>query len=215
MVQQERFSVNAVCQIGASFFQDGSCVPSKTCGWERAWYWLAYEWRLQCRPIFDAIPQGKDSIMQKLFAFSLIVALAACPALAQDEPDASAAPPGICIRPSLSMMLVANYEGSLSEALDEDALTEKEEEAFLVDFEATMAVKQSRLELVRAIHQLQVVEKKCKGTPAGDEATQLLKLLPQCKDLQPGRTATATASRKGTPAADHGRVAASEATKTK
>ena len=100
------------------------------------------------------------------------------------------------------------------EALDEDALTEKEQEAFLVDFEATMAVKQSRLELVRAIHQLEMVEKKCKGTPAGDEAAQLLKLLPQCKDLQPGRTATATASRKGTPPG-HGRVAASEATKTK
>ena len=153
--------------------------------------------------------------MRKLFVFTVLMTFAVCPALAQDEPDPSAAPPGVCVRPSLSMLLVANYEGSLCEALDEDALTEKEEEAFLVDFEATMAVKQSRLELVRAIHQLQVVEKKCKGTPAGDEAAQLLKLLPQCKDLQPGRTATATASRRGTPVASHGRVAASEAAKTK
>jgi hypothetical protein len=113
------------------------------------------------------------------------------------------------------MLLVANYEGSLSEAVDEDTLTEKEGEAFLVDFHATLAVKQSRLELVRIIHQLQMVEKKCKGTTAADEAAQLLKLLPQCKDLRPGQTATATASRNGTPVADHGRVAASEATKTK
>jgi hypothetical protein len=113
------------------------------------------------------------------------------------------------------MLLVANYEGSLSEALDEDALTEKEGEALFVDFHATLAVKQSRLELVRIIHQLQVVEKKCKGTPAGDEAAQLLKLLPQSKDLQPGRTATAVASRKADTATAHSRVAASEATKTK
>ena len=68
---------------------------------------------------------------------------------------------------------------------------------------------------MRIIHQLQVVEKKCKGTPAGDEAAQLLKLLPQSKDLQPGRTATAVASRKADTAAAHSRVAASEATKTK
>lgn len=152
--------------------------------------------------------------MRRLFAFSLFVALATCQASAQDEPDPSSVPPGVCVRPSLSMMLVANYEGSLSEALDEDALTEKDQEAFLVDFQATLAVKQSRLELVRIIHQLEMVEKKCKGTPTGDEAAQLLKLLPQCKDLRPGRTATATASRKATVAA-HGRVAASEATKTK
>jgi len=67
------------------------------------------------------------------------------------------------------------------------------------------------------IHQLEMIEKKCKGTPAGDEAAQLLKLLPQCKDLRPGQTATATAtaSRKAATVAAHGRVAASEATKTK
>jgi hypothetical protein len=152
--------------------------------------------------------------MQKVFVFSLLAALATCQASAQDRPAPS--PEGYPgVRPSLSMLLVANYEGSLSEALDEDTLTEKEQKAFLVDFQATLAVKQSRLELVRAIHQLQVVEKKCKGTPAGDEAAQLLKLLPQCKDLQPGRTATATASRRGTTVAGHGRVAASATTTTK
>lgn len=154
--------------------------------------------------------------MRKVFAFSLFVALATCPASAEDRRNPSPllpeGGPGICFHPSMPLMLVANYEGSLSEALDESALTEEEQQEFLADFQATMAVKQAKLELLRVIHQLETVEKKCKGSPSADEAAQLLKLLPPRKDLQPGQSATATAARKKATVARRGRVGPAEAT---
>jgi hypothetical protein len=164
--------------------------------------------------------QGKESVMRSLFACSLIVTLVACQALAEDQREHSATPlgddcSGVLIRPSLPLLIVASYEGSISDALDEDALTEDEQKDFMLDFEATMAVKQAKIELLRAIHQLEAVEKKCKGTPAGDEAATLLKSLPNRKDLQPGQLATATAARKRTTVARHARVAPAEATTVK
>lgn len=121
----------------------------------------------------------------------------------------------MCIRPSVPMLLVANYEGSLSEALEESALTEEEQMDFLVDLQATMTVKHAKLELLRVIHQLEVVEKKCKGTPVAEEAAQLLKVLPQRKDLQPGQAPVTMAARKKSTAARQARVPAAETTTVK
>jgi hypothetical protein len=156
--------------------------------------------------------------MRNLLACSLFVALAANQAWAEDRSDCSPPPaaegcPSVFICPSVPVVLVRGYEESLSDALAENALTEEEQADFLVELQATMAVKQAKVELLRAIHQLEAVEKKCKGTPVGDEASQLLTLLPQRKDLQPGQaaTATATASRKRASLAHHSRVAPAEA----
>jgi hypothetical protein len=175
-------------------------------------------------PDCDPTPQGKESVMRTLLAFSLLVVLATCQASAtppaEDEPCPSATVPGegcaaFFIRPSIPLVLVRGYEESLCEALVEDALTEEEQQDFLMEFQATMAVKQAKIDLLRAIHQLETVEKKCKGTQAGDEAAELLKLLPQRKDLQPGQLATATAARKRATVARHSRVAPPAATTVK
>ncbi len=138
--------------------------------------------------------------MRKVCVALSLVVLATCQALAEEQgrpalPSSADGFPGVAVRPSFPVLLVANYEGSLSEALEESALTEEEQQEFLMDFQATMTVKQAKLELLRVIHQLELVEKKCKGTPIAGEATQLLKLLPQRKDLQPGQPAANTVAR--------------------
>ena len=154
--------------------------------------------------------------MRTLLAFSLLIVLATCQVSAaqsaEDEPCPSATGPdegcaAFFIRPSIPLVLVRGYEESLCEALHEGALTEEEQQDFLMEFRATIAVKQAKIDLLRAIRQLETVEKKCKGTQAADEAAALLKLLPQRKDLQPGQLATATAARKRAAVARHNRVA--------
>jgi len=77
-----------------------------------------------------------------------------------------------------------------------------------------MAVKQAKVELLRAIHQLEVVEKKCKGTPVGDEASTTVDPAAAaqgpCSRASPAAS-TATASRKRASLAHHSRVAPAEA----
>jgi hypothetical protein len=171
-------------------------------------------------PVFDPMPQGKESIMRMLFAITLFVVLAACQASAappsEDDPNSWPIPtvegPVLAIRPSIPLVRVASYEESLFEAVDENALTEEEQKDLLVDLQATMAVKHARVELLRTIHQLEAVENKCKGTPVAEEAAQLLKLLPKAKDLQPSQSAAATAIRKKANVARHSRVTPAEAT---
>ncbi len=153
--------------------------------------------------------------MRTLLAFSLLIVLATCQVSAaqsaEDQSGSSLPAPGeggaaILIPPSIPLMLVRGYEESLGEALSENALTEEEQQDFLLEFQATLALKQAKIDLLRAIHQLETVKKKCKGTQAGDEAAELLTLLPQRKDLQPGQLATAIAARKRVTVARHNRA---------
>jgi hypothetical protein len=162
--------------------------------------------------------------MRTLRACSLLIVFATCQvSAAQPADDPSGSPPlapgegfaGVFVAPSIPLVLVQGYQESLGEALSENALTEEEQRDFLVEFQATMAVKQAKIDLLRAIHQLETVEKKCKGTQAGDEAVALLKLLPQRKDLQPGQLAAATAARKRATLARHNRVTSPAATTVK
>ncbi len=162
--------------------------------------------------------------MRTLLACSLLIALATCQVSAaqsaEDQLGPSPPAPGegfatVFVPPSIPLVLVRGYEESLGEALSENALTEEEQQDFLLEFQATMAVKQAKIDLLRAIHQLETVEKKCKGTQAGDEAVELLKLLPQRKDLQPGQLATATAARKRAAVAHRNRAASPTATTVK
>jgi hypothetical protein len=174
-------------------------------------------------PDFDPPPKERSLVMRSLLAFSLLIVLATCqisaaqPAEGQSYPSAPVSGEGtpFFISPSIPVVLVRGYEESLGDASSENALSEEEQQEFLVDFQATMAVKQAKIDLLRMIHQLETVEKKCKGTPAGDEAAELLKLLPQRKVLQPGQLTKASAARKKATVASRNQVTSPAATTVK
>ena len=79
------------------------------------------------------------------------------------------------------VVMGAMYAKGLSEALMEGALTEEEAHELAVGFEAMVAARKARVDLVRTISLLESVEK-CKDKEAADEARHLLGLLPQRKN---------------------------------
>jgi hypothetical protein len=74
----------------------------------------------------------------------------------------------------------AMYARGLSEALVEGALTEEEARDLAAGFEAIVAARKARVDLLRTISLLERLEK-CKHKEAAEEARQLLGLLPQRK----------------------------------
>ena len=93
----------------------------------------------------------------------------------------------------------AMYAKGLSEALIEGALTEEEAQELAAGFEAMVAAKKARVDLLRTVALLERVEK-CKDKEAAKEARHLLSLLPQRKELhlvQPSSPISSSVSKAG------------------